>query len=289
VDVRDAVTSAIAILACPICDDTLTVGATAATCPNGHSFDLARQGYLNLLRPDKRHSPEPGDSAEMLRHRRSFLQGGYYDAVAAALSDVVLASLPDHGSIHVADLGCGEGFFLARLHAGLVATRELPVNCIGVDISRAGIRMATTYDRRITWLVASLHHSPFRPASLGVVISMFAPIAPEDVQRVLKPDGVLVTVTPGPDHLDALRAMIYPTVAPHAVPPAQRALAAQFDVSSATRVRYGIQLKSPAQIMSLLAMTPFYWNISLETMARVEALSHLEVTVDVSLIVRRRR
>ena len=93
---------------------------------------------------------------------------------------------------HVADLGCGEGFFLTKLHAYLAHTA--PVACIGVDISRAGVKMAASNERQITWVVASLHHSPFLPASLDVALSMFSPIATTDLKRVLK-SGDRVTVT----------------------------------------------------------------------------------------------
>src|SRR6185295_8443260 len=102
--------------------------------------------------PDKRHSAEPGDSPDMLRHRRSFLQAGYYDAVATATAETVATLLAGRPAAHLADLGCGEGFFLTKLHAYLVHTA--PAACIGVDISRAGVKMAAANERQITWVVA---------------------------------------------------------------------------------------------------------------------------------------
>jgi len=89
-----------------------------------------------------------------------------------------------------------------------------------------------------------------------------------------------VTVTPGPDHLDALRALLYTDVQPHPATPALMAGDTLFAAPESTRVRYSVVVDSPAQIMNLLAMTPYYWNISRETRARVEALSRLELTVD---------
>jgi 23S rRNA (guanine745-N1)-methyltransferase len=173
-------------------------------------------------------------------------------------------------------VGCGEGFFTARLAAAM----SLAPACYGVDISRPGIRMATTYDREIQWIVASLHRSPFLLRSLDVVLSMFAPIDTADVRRIVRDDGALVTVTPGPDHLDALRSVLYRDVQPHPSVPALMAGDALFEPSGSTRVRYPIVVDTPAQIMNLLAMTPYYWNINRETRARVEALSRLELTVD---------
>ena len=268
------------VLACPVCDADLGIGATDAKCPNGHAFDRARSGYLNLLLSNRKQSAEPGDSPVMMQSRRSFLQGGFYDGMAEAAHRVVAEALADRVAPHVADLGCGEGFFTARLHRALTGSASAACTCYGVDISRQGIKMAAAGDREVTWIVASLHRSPFRPQSLDVALSIFAPIDPADVRRVVRGDGALVTVTPGPDHLDALRSLIYKTVKPHPETPALMAGDLLFRQTTSTRVRYPIVVDSPAQIMNLLAMTPYYWNINQSTRARIDAQSRLELTVD---------
>lgn len=268
------------VLACPVCGAGLVARATDAACANAHAFDRARSGYLNLLLSNRKQSKEPGDSPDMMRSRRAFLQGGFYDPVAEAANKAVVEALTGGTRSHVADLGCGEGFFTARVHSALVAAGSPACTCYGVDISRPGIKMATTYDRGIEWVVASLHRSPFLPRSLDVVLSMFAPIDAPDIRRVVRDDGALVTVTPGPDHLDALRAIIYTSVKPHPPTPALMAGDTLFEQTASTRVRYPIVVDTPEQIMSLLAMTPYYWNINRTTRARIEALSRLELTVD---------
>ena len=275
------------ILKCPVCQGRLTVGATAATCELHHSFDLARSGYLNLLLPDQRRSTEPGDSPDMMRHRRAFLLAGFYNDVAQATAAAVSDALNGRAHANIADLGCGEGFFLAHLKRARAA--HPAHHYYGIDISRSGVKMATTYDRAITWIVAGLHSSPFEARSLDVVLSMCAPIAGEEFRRVIRDNGALITVTPGPDHLDALRAIIYPSVVPHSPTPALLADDTRFTLSGSSRVRYSIALESQAVIMDLLSMTPFYWNISLETRARVEACSRLGVTVDLAVNVFRPR
>ena len=260
-------------LACPVCGEGLTLGASAAVCQGAHSFDRARSGYLNLLLAKQ--SAEPGDSVAMLQSRRAFLQSGFYSQMSAATNEAVAQVLTGNADAQVADMGCGEGFFTARLK------KSLPASVVyGVDISRPGIRMATSYDREIHWLIASLHHSPFLPRSLDVVLAMFAPIDAADVRRVVRDDGALVTVTPGPDHLDGLRAILYKEVQPHSPMPALMAGDTLFEPGGSTRVHHSIVVDSPAQIMNLLVMTPYYWNINLETRARVESLSRIELTVD---------
>lgn len=281
------------VLTCPVCEAELTLGALAATCPNAHSFDRARRGYLNLLLSNKKQSAEPGDSPVMLQSRRAFLQGGFYDPMATAAAEAVIQTLSARpGSEHapqIADLGCGEGFFTARLKQAIAATMSPPPAWYGVDISRPGIKMAPAYDREIQWIVASLHHSPFRPQSLDVVLSLFAPIDAVDVRRVVRDDGALVTVTPGPDHLDTLRLIIYSSVKPHPQTPALMAGDTLFEQTSSTRVRYPVVLESQAQILNLLAMTPYYWHISRATKAHFDTLSRLELTVDAYVTVFRPR
>jgi 23S rRNA (guanine745-N1)-methyltransferase len=272
--------SDVTALMCPVCSSGLTVRETTAGCANGHEFDRARSGYLNLLLSNKKQSKEPGDSPDMMRSRRAFLHGGFYDRMAEAANAVVVEILSGRPDRQIADLGCGEGFFTARLNGAVIAAKTPASTCYGVDISRPGIRMATASDRGITWVVASLHRSPFLPQSLDVVLSMFAPIDASDVRRIVRDDGALVTVTPGPDHLDALRAIIYTAVKPHPPTPALMAGDTLFEQASSTRVRYPIALDTTAQIVNLLAMTPYYWNINRSTKARIEALSHLELTVD---------
>ena len=256
-----------------MCGAALTPGLAAATCPNAHSFDRARSGYFNLLLTKQ--SAEPGDSAAMLQSRRAFLQAGFYDAMSSAANDAVAHVIGDRSSAQIADIGCGEGYFTARLKR----TQPSAV-AYGVDISRPGVRMATSSDREIHWIVASLHRAPFLPHSLDVVLSMFAPIDAADARRIVRDDGALVTVTPGPDHLDALRAILYDTVQPHPSTPALMDGNTLFERSFSTRVRTAIVVDTSAQIRNLLAMTPYYWNISVATRARVEALTRLELTVD---------
>ena len=263
------------VLACPVCGAPLTIGPTAATCPAAHAFDCARSGYLNLLLSNKKQSAEPGDSPAMMQSRRAFLEGGYYDQMSDAANTAVAGIVANRTDAHIADLGCGEGFFTARLQKALA-----PVSLVGLDISRPGIKMAASHGRGVQWVVGSLHRSPFLAQSLDVALSIFAPIDAADVRRVVRDDGALVTVTPGPEHLDALRIIIYTSVKPHPQGPTVMAGDTLFTQTSSTRVHYRVSIDTPAQIMNLLAMTPYYWHISRATKVAVEELRHLDLTVD---------
>lgn len=269
------------ILACPVCGLALEVHATNATCSNAHAFDRARTGYLNLILANKKQSAEPGDSPAMLSSRRAFLDAGFYDQMSDAATDAVMACINRRAQeAHVVDLGCGEGFFTGRLKRAL-GESSLPASCYGLDVSRQGIKRASGRDRAMTWIVGSLHRCPFLAQSVDVALTIFAPIDPDEVHRILRPEGAFVTVTPGPDHLDELRAMIYSSLRPHPKTPTPLSGDTRFELRSTARVNYSIVIESSAQIRNLLAMTPFYWHITPEGKARVEALERLEVLVDV--------
>src|SRR5205823_3107239 len=115
----------------------LTIGDSAAACPNAHTFDIARSGYLNLLLSNKKQSAQPGDSPAMLLSRRTFLQGGFYDEMASAANTAVAAALAGRDETaaavraHVVDVGCGEGYFTARLKRALAGTDRPAPACYG--------------------------------------------------------------------------------------------------------------------------------------------------------------
>ena len=99
-------------LACPLDGTPLHCTGSAWTCASGHSFDIASQGYTNLLPMQNKRSRDPGDSKEMVAARRRFLTAGFYQPIAAAVSRAVLADLPADASISCLDAGCGEGYYM---------------------------------------------------------------------------------------------------------------------------------------------------------------------------------
>ena len=185
------------LLRCPHCGDRLELGEGAARCAAGHSFDVARQGYLNLLPGDARTGS--ADTAAMVRARAAFLDAGHYtpiaDAVASAADEVVGA-----GEGAVVDLGAGTGYYLAAVLDRLTAARGL-----ALDISKHALRVAARAHPRIgavgcdAWVGL-----PVRDTAAALAINVFAPRDPAELARVLAPGGALVVVTPNPGHLREL-------------------------------------------------------------------------------------
>lgn len=277
-----------AILQCPVCRNLLLLSADGYQCSHMHTFDAARQGYVNFHLSHKKHSKKPGDSPDMVRSRRRFLDRGLYDKVSEGINEAVVAVLPEAGrgsSFTIIDAGCGEGFYLERLKKGL-ADRFGSANAgeyYGVDISKFAVRQATQRDKTINWFVASIVDLPFVPASFDVVLNIFSPANAAEFSRLLKKTGKLVLVSPGPRHLNGLREIIYPIAKQHAQPKMSEQAQRLFSLSATTRINYRIELKTRDEIMDLLAMTPYFWNIGLSTKSKVEALDRLVLDVDVEI------
>jgi 23S rRNA (guanine745-N1)-methyltransferase len=265
-------------LACPLDGTPLHCNGSAWRCASGHSFDIASQGYTNLLPVQHKRSRDPGDSKEMIAARRRFLTAGFYRPVAAAVSRAVLADLPANGGSCL-DAGCGEGYYLRELAAALPDEQTLAL--LGLDISKWAVLSAAKQDKRVNWVVGSNAHLPVLSGTLDRVLCMFGfPVYPE-FARVLKPGGRLVQVDAGPDHLRELREIIYPSLKPERA--AETPTPAGFSRLPAETLRFSIDLTSTGQIADLLAMTPHLYRASAEGRAAAAALTALSLSVEVRL------
>ncbi len=281
------------ILQCPVCRQPLLPAASGYQCPAMHTFDAARQGYVNLLLAHKKHSKEPGDDPAMIQSRRRFLNLGYYNQVSESINATiatVLSGVEVGSGCNLLDAGCGEGFYLQRLKEAMgLGQAQLPINYHGIDVSKFAVRQATQRDRSMAWFVASINDLPFLDGSLDLVLSVFSPANVTEFARILKPTGSLVFVSPGPRHLNGLREIIYPVTREHEEATITEKAKELFTPAPGARSHYPLELKSQQEIMDLLAMTPYYWNIDELTKAKVAALDRLALDVDVEIRVFNKR
>ena len=188
------------LLRCPLCKSGFTAAAGALACRNGHSFDLARQGYVNLLPGRRRRPAAGGDSPSQLRHRAQFLDAGHLGTLTTTIVRQIERSA--RGPQHVLDAGSGTGHHVARIAARLPGS----VINLGLDISKDAARQAARRWPTSTFAVADLWGEwPVRDAATDLVISIFAPKNFPEMARVLRPGGWLAAAYPGPDHLIELR------------------------------------------------------------------------------------
>ncbi|NDU72769.1 methyltransferase domain-containing protein [Actinomadura sp. DSM 109109] len=181
-------------LVCPVCGADLELADRRLACPGGHAFDIARQGYANLLPGNAR--PGTADTPEMVRARDEFLTAGHFDALADRLAWNVSRTDP----ALVLDAGAGTGHYLARILDG--AARAVG---LAMDISKHAARRAAKAHPRCGAVVADLWRPlPLRDGAADTVVNIFAPRNATEFHRVLRDDGLLFTVTPSPRHLGTL-------------------------------------------------------------------------------------
>ena len=177
------------IFCCPICGGPLERGPSAYSCPAGHSFDLAREGYVHLLPANRMHSKMPGDDKGMAAARWAFLSKDYYAPLRDALCSIALANTGPAPS--VLDTGCGEGYYTSGVYQALRRAGR-SVTLAGTDISKAILRRAAKREKDAEFAVASSYHLPVADGSVDLLLNCFSPLAIEEFHRVLRPGGVLV-------------------------------------------------------------------------------------------------
>ncbi|WP_286219741.1 putative RNA methyltransferase [Marinobacter apostichopi] len=266
-------------LACPLDGKILHRDGNSWRCESGHSFDIARQGYVHLLPVQKKRSREPGDSKDMVAARQRFLNAGFYDAISDAVNRIVAGGLPEAGLVRLLDAGCGEGYYTRRLAESKPESREVAV--VGLDISKWAVLAAAKQDKEMSWVVGSNANLPVLPGTLDAVLCLFGFPVYSEFHRVLKSGGLVLQVDAGPDHLRELREIIYPELRPEK----SRSEAAPegFELAASEPVRHTLTLTGQEVIADLLAMTPHLYRASAEGRERAAKLTELTVTVDVVL------
>lgn len=267
---------------CPICIAPLQRHPSGKSyyCANRHSFDLAKEGYLNLLPVQHKHSIEPGDSKAMLNARREFLEAGFYEPMAKALAMMMNAGRVENQPLTLLDVGCGEGYYSRKI-TGLCDAIVLH----GVDIAKLAVAAAAKKSPAARFAVASVKRLPYLDGYFDRALSVFAPLNEDELKRVLKPSGRLLVVTPGPRHLWQLKAFIYAEVREHA---AEIVLPDAFEVLDTQRVSYQITV-NPAQRTALLQMTPFAWKADDSVRHAMNRAPELTIETDFVLTLARKK
>lgn len=258
---------------CPICAAPLDRRDKTFRCPSGHSFDIAREGYVHLLPPNQKHSALPGDDREMVLARRDFLSRRYYQPLLYTICSRILAFSGEAPVI--LDTGCGEGWYTAGVFSALQAAGKRP-RMAGTDISKFALRTAARRERRVEFAVASSYRLPLEDGSADILLNCFSPLALEEFQRVLRPGGTFLYVVPGPRHLWALKEVLYDRPYPNEE---KETPYEGFAYREVVPVDGKIVLGSREDIRNLFRMTPYFWKTPKAGAERLTALESLETEI----------
>lgn len=275
--------AALAILRCPVCGAAFGQHGGSLRCPAGHTFDVARQGHVNLLP-----SVGPGaaaDTAAMVDARARFLAAGHYapiaDAVAAAAASQRKRARGsfDATAPVVLDVGAGTGYYLAA-----VLNRSPDAAGLALDLSPYAARRAARSHARAAAVVADVWRPlPVAAGSVDVVVDVFAPRNAAEFRRVLRPGGALVVVTPAPDHLgEIVEPLGLLTVDARKDERLDATLSGDFTVADRQVLRYRPRL-SVADVELLVRMGPSAHHLGDDELR--PALSALGEYLDVTIAV----
>ncbi|MFE9191484.1 putative RNA methyltransferase [Micromonospora sp. NPDC007208] len=267
-------------LRCPVCGEPLrqATDVRALRCPRRHSFDIARQGYVNLLTG---RAPHVGDTAEMVAARADFQAAGHYDVISGALAAAATRAGAGFGAYPlVVDAGAGTGRYLAAVLAALPDAVGL-----ALDVSKPALRRAArAHPRAAAALADTWQRLPLADASTAVLLNVFAPRNGAEFHRVLDPAGTLLVVTPDTDHLvELVDALDLLRVDPDKADRVTDSLGGHFTLVSSAAHRVELAL-SRAEVATLVGMGPSAWHTDPDALAA--RLAALPEPVRVTMAVR---
>ena len=251
-------------LACPLCALPLQGDGKGWCCASNHHFDVARQGYLNLLPASQKTSRDPGDSKAMFQARRAVFASGLYAQFADALARQVQSrvSLVTQKSIVILDAACGEGYFTDGIRAAVCEdTGERQAVIAGVDISKWGVMAAAKAYPEVTWLVGNNKRLPFLPGSLDIISSVFGFETWKPWAELQTAGQWVLVAHAGPRHLLELRELVYEKVKIHDEASDQEAIDAGYQLLERSSLSYVQPVESVDVLRQVLDMTPHGYRI----------------------------
>ena len=262
--------------ACPICQEALDLVQQSLTCPNRHSFDLAKFGYVNLA-PQVKSSKDY--DKESFQNRQLVLENGFYDHILTTLSECL--SPLDHPS-NILDIGCGEGYYSRSLQE-----RYPDHSFYAFDLSKESIQLAAKSDHewKVKWFVGDLARLPLLDQSMDLLLDIFSPANYQEFKRVLAPDGRLIKVIPTASHLQEIRQKVKEHLdqADYSNEQIIRHFSDHFTVEQSIHRQETFEL-TPALREALLSMTPLLFHVDA---SQIDWSDLTHITISATILVGR--
>lgn len=257
-------------LICPVCHQAAFEKGRSLVCVKNHNFDFARQGYINLLPVQNKHSLHPGDAPEMLMARREFLNSGCYQTICSDIILNIQKYCPQKEPV-ILDVGCGEGYYTDQIQ------KECQAVCIGADISKNAVKMACSRNKEILWIAATGSHLPLADGSVDGITAVFSLFMNDEYARILKSGGCFIEICAGSGHLIELKEIIYEKVFEQHKHP--KVCGSQFREVLCEEHSFDFVLNHD-ELQKFLLMTPHFWRIKKEKRDELERIEHLKLTAN---------
>jgi 23S rRNA (guanine745-N1)-methyltransferase len=256
---------------CPFCGAPLFVKESSLCCEKGHTYDVARKGYVHLHHKTVQ-SPYDKD---LFDARRAVFEAGFYQPVADVLKTLLAPSCPET----LLDAGCGEGYYLTSLSPSLPKTL-----LVGIDLSKEAILSAAGRESTALYCVGDLNRLPFADHVFDVLLNILSPASYSSFTRVLKKDGCLIKIMPGKEYLQEIRNRLPKAEAVYDDTRVPEYLQQHMFVLHLERLHYTLPL-TPKEYACFVAMTPLTESLSGDE--RNALLSHPpdKITIDLQVAV----
>ncbi len=260
-------------LICPVCSGNLILQNRSYCCENGHCFDQAKEGYVNLLTGKHKAGELIGDNKDMARARRMFLQKDYFSPVAHEVSKYIKAKKQNPT---ICDICCGEGYYFEKIMS------QIDCRMYAFDISKEMVRLAAKRKIKALCFVANLANIPLKNSSCDIALNFFAPFHEKEFSRIIKDDGLIITVVSGENHLFELKEILYDTPYKNDEKPPETSF---LKITDKIKITNKIHLENKDDITSLFKMTPYFYHTSNSDKQKLECISSLTLTTDFAVYI----
>ncbi|WP_246861096.1 putative RNA methyltransferase [Bacillus sp. REN3] len=275
------------LFACPMCQSSMKVlESKSLVCSNHHTFDFAKQGYINFTS-----NSITKYTKELFEARRKLItEGGFYkplsNAIAKAINDHVEK---EKETIFILDAGCGEGSHLSTICDIVSPDFFKNVTGAGIDISKEGIMMASKNCSNKIWAVADLVNTPFRNEQFDVILNILSPSNYAEFNRLLKSDGLVIKIVPQSGYLKELRECLFhkPEKQSYSNAETVERFIENFLFIDSLRLSYTIDLNK-SSLQSLVEMTPLTWTATKERVNSFLNKDSAQITVDLEILIGKR-
>lgn len=247
-------------------------------CINGHSYDLSREGYVNLVG----HAVKTHYNKQLFTSRKSITQKGFFKPLRDFLVHEISLRKNSSENLSILDAGCGEGSLFSQV-LEMLRGKYTELNAIGADLAKEGIKLAGRDHPEVLWMVANLADLPLTDNKVDVILNLLAPASYYQFCRVLSPRGILIKVIPGKEYLKELRDLYSIGRSRHdeTVPMAISLFEKQFRYVENKRIMRTISVEREIA-RDLTEMTPLLWNLKDK---KEKILELKKVTLDLHVLI----